>query len=286
MGFDRGALRRAVLAAALVLAAPAAAQQGTIAATVTDAGTGQPLPGVQIQVIGAGQPTGGLTNQAGQLRVAVPAGTYTVVVQMIGYAERREEGVQVSPGEIGTILRSKTGENTLFDLEIGGKRRKVILKEFQREPLRGKLLHADFYEVALDKKIEVKVHIELEGTPVGVKMQGGIVDFVTRELEIECLPADIPEKVTVDISHLELGKHLRVSDLKVPEKVKVLMEPDVVVVHVVTPRAEEVAAEAAPVEGDTAEAAAAENEVIKKGKVEKEGEAPDEAKPGEKKEKK
>ena len=109
------------------------------------------------------------------------------------------QAVQVSPGEIGTILKSAAGENTIFDLDISGKRRRVILKEFQREPLRGKLLHADFYEVALDKKLHVKVHIELEGTPVGVKLQGGIVDFVTRELEIECLPADIPAKVTVDI---------------------------------------------------------------------------------------
>jgi large subunit ribosomal protein L25 len=199
--------------------------------------------------------------------------------------------VQVSPGEIGTILKSASGSNTIFDLDISGKRRKVILKEFQREPLRGKLLHADFYEVALDKKLHVKVHIELEGTPVGVKLQGGIVDFVTRELEIECLPADIPAKILVDISHLELGKHLRVSDLKVSDKVHVMMEPEVVIVHVIQPRAEEVVAEAAPVEGVTAEAPAAEPEVIKKGKADKvEGEAadakPEKAEKGEKKEKK
>ena len=226
--------------------------------------------------------TGKNANRKLRTRGLIPGVLYT--------SGRQALAVQVSPGEIGTILRSKSGENTLFDLEIGGKRRKVILKEFQREPLRGKLLHADFYEVALDKKIEVKVHIELEGTPVGVKLQGGIVDFVTRELEIECLPADIPEKITVDISHLELGKHLRVSDLKVPEKVKLLVEPEVVIVHVVTPRAEEAAAaEAAPAEGAAAAAAtAAEPEVIKKGKTDKaEGEAAD-AKPekGEKKEKK
>lgn len=226
--------------------------------------------------------TGKNANRKLRSRGLIPGVLYTSGQQAVA--------VQVSPGEIGSILKSKSGENTLFDLEIGGKRRKVILKEFQREPLRGKLLHADFYEVALDKKIEVKVHIELEGTPVGVKLQGGIVDFVTRELEIECLPADIPEKITVDISHLELGKHLRVSDLKVPEKVKLLVEPEVVIVHVVTPRAEEAAAaEAAPAEGAAAEAAtAAEPEVIKKGKTDKaEGEATD-AKPekGEKKEKK
>jgi large subunit ribosomal protein L25 len=187
--------------------------------------------------------------------------------------------VAVSPDEIGAILKSAAGENTLFDLDLGGTRRKVILKEFQREPLRGMLLHADFYEVALDKALQVKVHIELEGTPVGVKLQGGIVDFVTRELEVECLPRDIPEKITVDISHLELGKHLRVSDLKLGDKVRVLAEADVVIAHVVLPRAEvaaeaEVTAEAAP-----AEAAAAEPEVIRKGKAEKaEGEGA-EAKP-------
>jgi large subunit ribosomal protein L25 len=195
--------------------------------------------------------------------------------------------VAVSPREIGTILKSASGENTLFDLDLGGTRRRVILKEFQREPLRGELLHADFYEVALDKALEVKVPIELEGTPVGVKLQGGIVDFVTRELEVECLPADIPEKIVVDISHLELGKHLRVSDLKLSEKVKVLVEPDVVVAHVVVPRAE-VVAEAAPAEAAPTEeeAAAAEPEVIRKGKAEKgEGEAEEKVEKGGKPEK-
>jgi len=188
------------------------------------------------------------------------------------YAEGKDAvAVAVSPRELGTILKSAAGENTLFDLELGGSRRKVILKQFQREPLRGKILHADFYEVALDKSIEVKVHVELEGTPVGVKLQGGLVDFVTRELEVECLPADIPEKITVDISHLELNKHLRVSDLKVGDKVKILADPDVVIAHVVLPKAE-VAVETA-VEGAVAEAATAEPEVIKKGKAEAEGAA-------------
>jgi large subunit ribosomal protein L25 len=194
--------------------------------------------------------------------------------------------VAVSPVVIGAILKSATGENTLFDLDLGGRRRRVILKEFQREPLRGQLLHADFYEVALDKVLQVKVPIELEGTPVGVKLQGGIVDFVTRELEVECLPADIPAKVTVDISHLELGKHLRVSEVKLGDKVKVLDEPELVIAHVVVPRAEVVAeaapAEAAPVEGE----AATEPEVIKKGKAETaEGEAEEKPEKGGKPEK-
>jgi len=181
--------------------------------------------------------------------------------------------VAVSPKEIGTILRSASGENTLFDLELAGTRRKVILKEFQLEPVNHQLLHADFYEVALDKTLQVKVHVELHGTPVGVKTQGGVLDFVTRELEVECLPMNIPEKLLVDVSELEIGRHIRVSDVKVSDKVKVLTEADIVVVHVVAPRAEEEVApavEAAPVEG------AAEPEVIKKGKTLAEGEIAEE----------
>ena len=186
-------------------------------------------------------------------------------------AAKKSIAIAVSPKEITTILRSASGENTLFDLEIEGKRRKVILKEFQLGPVKGQLLHADFYEVALDKVLAVKVHIEIQGVALGVKVQGGILDFVTRELEVECLPTDIPDKISVDVSALELGKHVRVSDLVAPAKVKVLTDPDVVVVHVVAPRAEEVAAVAeVAAEGATA----AEPEVIKKGKAK--GEAADE----------
>ncbi len=199
-------------------------------------------------------------------------------------ARKQAVPVAVSPKEIGSILRSASGENTLFDLQLDGSRRKVILKEFQVEPIKGRLLHADFYEVALDQTLEVTVHIELSGVPTGVKVEGGVLDFVTRELEVECLPTEIPEKIVVDVSELALGKHVRVSDIKVPDRVKVLTEPDVVIAHVVAPRAEEVAATpeavAAPAEGE----AAAEPEVIKKGKT-AEGEAEDKEKP-EKKEKK
>ncbi|HET7747395.1 MAG TPA: 50S ribosomal protein L25/general stress protein Ctc [Vicinamibacteria bacterium] len=194
--------------------------------------------------------------------------------------------VAVSPKEIGAILRSKTGESTLFDLDLDGTRRKVILKEYQVEPVKGKLLHADFYEVALDKPIEVRVHVELVGTPVGVKTQGGVLDWLLREVEVSCLPTDIPEKISADISHLEIGKHLRVADLVAPEKVEIVTEPDVVVAHVVAPRAEE---EAPKVEEVAAAAATtAEPEVIKKGKGEGEAAAPEAGaeKKAEKKEKK
>ncbi len=191
--------------------------------------------------------------------------------------------VAVSPKDISAVLRSASGENTLFDLDLGGTRRKVILKEYQLEPLKGRLLHADFYEVALDKTLEVKVHVEVTGTPVGVKVQGGILDFVTRELEIECLPTDIPEKIVVDVSELELGKHIRVSDLKLSDKLTMLTEQDVVIVHVVAPRAEEAPVAAAAEGAEAAAGAAAEPEVIKKGKAE---EGDEKAEKPEKKEKK
>jgi|SRR5579862_2236175 large subunit ribosomal protein L25 len=204
-------------------------------------------------------------------------------------AKKETIAVSVSPREITAILRSASGENTLFDLDLQGTKRKVILKDFQVEPLKGHLLHADFYEIALDKVLEVKVHLELHGTPVGVKVEGGILDFVTRELEIECLPTHIPDKIRVDVSNLALGQNLRVSEIVVPPDVKVMTDPGIVVAHVVAPRAEEVVAapEAVAAEG------AVEPEVIKKGKTvegeaaaEEKPEKPEKAERAEKKEKK
>jgi large subunit ribosomal protein L25 len=201
------------------------------------------------------------------------------------YGEKKQPmQIAVAPKEIAAILRSASGENTLFDLQLDGGRRKVILKEFQQEPLKGRLIHADFYEVALDKELHVKVHVELVGTAIGVKRDGGVLDFVTRELEIACLPTNIPEKISVDVSELEIGKHLRVHDLKLPEKIRLLTDAELVVVHVVVARAEEAAPTA-----EAAAATAAEPEVIKKGKAEAEGEEKAEAAPakgGDKKDKK
>ena len=229
----------------------------------------------EIVVAAKGRPeTGKNVNRRLRTQGLIPGVVYGAAKESIPVA--------VSPKEITTILRSASGENTLFDLDLDGKRRKVILKEFQLEPIKGQILHADFYEVALDKVLEVKVHVELHGTPVGVKVQGGILDFVTRELEVECLPTDIPDKIVLDVSGLELGKHLRVSDLTPPAKVKIKTDAEIVVVHVVAPRAEE-----APVAAEVAAegAVAAEPEVIKKGKVE--GEAAEEkAEKPEKKDKK
>ena len=146
--------------------------------------------------------------------------------------------ISVSPKAIVSILKSASGENTLFDIDVGGKRRQVILKDYQVEPVTGRLLHADFYEVALDKALQVRVHVELDGTPVGVRVEGGVLDFITRDLEIECLPTDIPDKFSVDVSELALGQHVRVSQLSFSDKVTCLTDPDVVIAHVVAPRAE------------------------------------------------
>ena len=216
------------------------------------------------------------TNENRRLRVSgkIPGILYGVHKETIP--------VSVSPKEITAILKSASGENTLFDLDLLGKRRKVILKEFQLEPIKGHLLHADFYEIALDRVLQVKVHVELHGTPVGVKVEGGILDFVTRELEVECLPVNIPAKIVVDVSELALGKNLRVSQIAAPPNVTILTEADIVIAHVVAPRAEE---EAAPAAEAVAAEGAAEPEVIKKGKVAEEGAADEKAEKPEKGEK-
>ena len=144
------------------------------------------------------------------------------------------------------------------------------MKEYQLDPIDHHLLHADFYAVAMDKAITVTVPIILKGEPKGVKQQGGVVDFVNRELEVETLPGDIPEHITVDVSELMLHQGIRVKDLPQDGKWKPISEPEMMIVHVVTVKVEEAAPEAAAVAA--APAAPAEPEVIKKGKQEKEEE--------------
>ena len=190
-------------------------------------------------------------------------------IPAIVYAPGKENvAVSVSPRELAVVFKTGAAENTLVDLELGGKKRKVILKDYQVHPVRPEFLHADFYEVALDKAIHVKVHIELQGIPIGVKRDGGLLEFVTREIMISCLPLDIPKKFVVDVAPLEIGGEVRVSAVPMPDKVKVLTDGDLLLAHVVTKHAEE--AVAAPVEGAVV---AAEPEVAKKGKAPVEGEA-------------
>jgi large subunit ribosomal protein L25 len=178
--------------------------------------------------------------------------------------------VAVNPKELMRILHSESGANTLISLKLEGADARVLVKEYQVDPIHHKLLHADFYRIALDKTLTVAVPIVLRGEPKGVKQQGGVVDFVHREFEVECLPTDIPEKVELDISELIIGQSIRVRDLPENPKWQAVSEPDMMIVHVVALKAEaEPVAEAAVV---ATPAAPAEPEVIKKGKTEKEEE--------------
>ena len=178
--------------------------------------------------------------------------------------------LSVNARQVGAILRSESGHNTLFQVELEGKREPAILKDWLVDPLTGTLLHVDLLRVSMDIRMKVKVPVHTFGEPAGVKVQGGVFEIVTREVEIECLPAEIPTEFRMDVSELMLGKQLRASDLPIDTtKMKLLTEPERVLAHVVALRVEE----EKPAEAVAAEAAApAEPEVIKKGKKEVEGE--------------
>jgi large subunit ribosomal protein L25 len=180
------------------------------------------------------------------------------------------EPLAVDPKALLQILHSKGGVNTLIALKVsGGADTRVLVKEYQLDPVHHKLLHADFFRVAMDKLLRVAVPVHLSGEAKGVKAEGGIVDFVHREVMIECLPADIPQQIAIDISELGLHDGVRVRDLPQAAEWKTVSDPDMLIVHVVAPKAE---AEPAPAEGAAVAAAPtapAEPEVIKKGKIEK-----------------
>ena len=194
--------------------------------------------------------------------------------------------IEVDPKQIQKILHSDTGHNSIFDLEINGStaKTKAMIVDWQYEPIKGTLMHIDLKRIALDKAMRVEVPIQLVGAPIGVKTQGGILDQVLREVEIECLPGDIPSHIDVDISHLTFGKVLRVSDLPHNEKLKFLSDANQPVAHVTSVKEEVVAAP----EAVAAEVGAvpAEPEVIKKGKAETEEEGEAAAEKPEKGEKK
>jgi large subunit ribosomal protein L25 len=179
------------------------------------------------------------------------------------------ESVAVDPKQLSRILHSQAGVNTLISLKLDGAGdTRVLVKEYQLDPVHHTLLHADFYRVAMDKVIQVTVQVQLTGEAKGVKAQGGVVDFVNRELDVECLPGDIPEHITVDVTELMLHDGIRVRDLQTGGKWTAVSDADTLIVHVVAPKVE---AEPAPAEA-VAAATPAEPEVIKKGKVEKEEE--------------
>jgi large subunit ribosomal protein L25 len=174
--------------------------------------------------------------------------------------------VSVEPATIQEILHSESGHNAIFTLQVRGKApARVMIRDWQSEPIRGGLLHVDLIRIARDEKLKVKVPIRVTGECKGVKLQGGVFEFVLREVEVECLPDDIPEHLTADVTELTLGHSLRVSELPVGPKFQILTDPNSVVAHVVVLKVEEEVKPAA----EAAEAATpAEPEVIRKGKAE------------------
>ena len=211
-------------------------------------------------------------NEARRTRVAgkIPAIVYG--------AFKDPQAVSVNPKDILKIIRGKSGHNAIFDLEISGvERTPVIVADEQYDPVKDTLIHIDLKRIDLTRKLRVSIPIHSHGEAKGVKQQGGVLDLVTRSIEIECIPDDIPNQFDVDVTELMIGNNIRVSDLKVADGIRVLTSPEAVIAHVVGIKEE---AAAVPAEGA---AAAAEPEVAKKGKKEEEGAAAPAADKGKKK---
>jgi len=201
-------------------------------------------------------------NEARRLRVSgsVPSVVYGVTESSVA--------VSVSPKELVKILKSKSGHNTIFNLDIKGvENTPVMIVDWQLDPIKDTMLHADLRRVDLTKRISVAVPVHTHGDPKGVKIQGGLHEIITREIEIECLPDDIPEEFIVDVAELMIGQAVRASDIPLTGSMELLSPGDAVISHVVSLKAE-----AAPAEG---EAGKAEPEVIKKGKKEEAAPAAD-----------
>jgi len=186
-------------------------------------------------------------------------------------AKKDPRAIAVDPKQILKILRSASGHNTIFEINLEGEQAKAMVVDWQYEPLKGSLLHVDLKRIAMDQKMRLSVPVQLKGEAKGAKEEGGLLDLVLREIQIECLPADIPSSITVDVTNLGQGDAIRVSDLPQTASVKYLNDPDALVVHITFVKEEVVAA---PADGAVV-AAVAEPEVIKKGKVDAEPEAKD-----------
>jgi large subunit ribosomal protein L25 len=228
----------------------------------------------QIVVEGAPRTERG-KNEARRLRVSgqVPATLYGGKGGPLSLA--------VNTKQLTAILRSESGHNTIFEVDFAGKKEPAIVKDWQVDPVSGNLLHVDLLRVAMDVRMKVKVPVHTFGEPSGVKVQGGVYEVVTREVEVECLPADIPTEFRMDVSGLMLNQSLRANELPIDKaKLKLLTDGNAVLAHVVALRVEE----EKPVEAAVVAAVPAEPEVIKKGKKEEEGE--EGAEPAEKQEKK
>ena len=175
--------------------------------------------------------------------------------------------ISLNPKDITRIIRSKTGHNSIFDVEISGiERTPVIVADEQYDPIKGNLLHIDLRRIDLTRKLRLAIPVHVSGEAKGVKQQGGVLDIVHRQLEVECLPADIPEHILVDVSDMMVGQSIRVRDVATGVKWKATDDPELMLMHVIIPKVEEVAA--TPEAAAGAAATAAEPEVIKKGKKE------------------
>jgi large subunit ribosomal protein L25 len=209
------------------------------------------------QEIVAAKPREGKLNKNAARRVRVAG----MIPGVLYGAKEPAVAVELDPKQITRILHSDTGHNTIFDLELGSSKTKAMIVDWQYEPIKGKLMHIDLKRIAMDKAIRVKVPVMLDGVPVGVKMQGGILDQVLREVEIECLPADIPSHIDYNVSGLALNDGVRVADLPHGGRLKFITDENATIAHVVAIK-EEVAPAA------DAAAAPTEPEVAKKGKTE------------------
>jgi large subunit ribosomal protein L25 len=210
----------------------------------------------------------------------------TGMVPAILYGGKKDSiSLTVNAKQVAKILRSETGHNTIFTVQVAeASAEKAMVKDWQVDPVSGKLLHVDLFRIAMDVRMRVKVPVHTFGEPQGVKVQGGVFEIVSREVEIECLPGDIPEEFRVDVTEMMIGKQLRAADLPFDHnKIKLLTDPVRVLAHVVVLKKEEEPAADAAVAAD---AAPAEPEVMKKGKKEEEGEAGEAAPKAEKTEKK
>ncbi len=173
--------------------------------------------------------------------------------------------IAVEPKALLRILHSESGANTLISLRLAGAgEAKVLVKEYQIDPVTNAILHADFFRVRMDRMIQVTIPVTIKGEPKGVKVQGGILEFIRREIEVECLPADIPEHVEVDVSELMLHEGIRLRDVATDPKWTSLTDLDSMLVHVIMPKVEEAAAPADA--AAAAPTATSEPEVLKKGK--------------------
>jgi len=197
--------------------------------------------------------------------------TTGLIPAVIYGAGKEPRAISVDPKIIGRILHSASGHNTIFDVNVADERAKAMIVEWQVDPIKGHLLHVDLKRIAMDKTLRVTVPIEIVGEAPGVKAEGGVLDVVLREVEIECLPADIPSSIKADVSNLTFGVNIRVADLPHEGKIKFLTDAAVTVVHITHIKEEVVATpDAAAVD---AAAGPAEPEVIKKGKQDEEGAA-------------